>query len=142
MSPAARCPGCDHVAHRNTCTRKAPSACVPLLDPATGDQLGGGGYACYRGERPPCRCPYGWCHTCRAIILGASILPLGSGEPEIDLDADLTGPAPLLVPGDLAVRHLADGTLAARRLELGEEPAGDWRPARAHAHQLAQMGAG
>ena len=133
-----RCPGCAHVEHRDECRGKAPGGCVVLLDPATGDPRGSG-IACSRGARPPCRCPYGQCHTCGAVIAGASPLPLGSA-PEIDLDVDL-GFAGALVPGGLAVRRLADGTLAVRTLADGEEPGGDWHRARAHEHQL-EAGAG
>lgn len=124
---AARCPGCDHVAHRDQCRRKAPGGCATVLDPATGQPIG---TACYRGERAPCPCPYGWCHQCRAVIVGAATLPLDDGSPEIDVDPDPAG------DGALAVWPLPDGQLACRRLADGEQPRpGEWR-GRQHAHQL------
>jgi hypothetical protein len=136
------CPGCGHVEHRDECRgRKAPSTAVPILDPATGDPIGG--FACYRGSRPPCRCPYGWCHTCRVVIVGASTLPLDNGEPEIDLDIDPGFAGGALTAGhELAARTLADGTIAVRRLEVGEDLPEGWHRARAHEHQLAQVGSG
>jgi hypothetical protein len=123
-----RCPGCDHVFHRDQCTRKGPAKGWPVLDPATGRVFG---RAC--GDRPACPCPYGACHTCGAAVLGASTLPLDDGSPEIDVD-----PAPDPAPdGLLAVWWLADGTLACRRLAPGEQPwPREWR-GREHAHQLA-----
>jgi hypothetical protein len=110
------------------CTRKAPGSCVPLLDPATGDPQTAG-FACYRDVRPPCPCPYGWCHRCKAVIAGASTLPLYDDSPEIDLDPDI-GDAE---DGHMAVRELADGTLAVRRLGAGQVPGDGWRRAREHA---------
>jgi hypothetical protein len=120
------CPGCGHKFHRDTCIRKGASRCMPVLDPATGRQTG---IAC-SSVRGPCPCPYGACHDCGAPIVGASPLPLDSGAPEIDIDRGSAG------AGALAVRQLADGTLAVRRLAGVEEPAaGEWR-GREHAHQL------
>lgn len=141
-NPKPRCPGCGHVQHRDECRGKAAQGCVTLTDPATGDPTTG--VACYRGARPPCRCPYGLCHTCRAVIVGASPLPLGSAG-EIDLDVDLAFNA-ALVPGDqLAARMLEDGSMAVRELAAGETPVqaltAGWHPVRAHVHQLAQVGA-
>ncbi len=123
-----RCGGCNHAAHRDTCPRKGTSGCIPLLDPATGQQTG---VACSR-TRVPCRCPWGECHTCGAPIAGAAPFPLGSA-PETDIDRGSAG-AP---DGTLAVRQLPDGTLACRSLADGEEPGeGEWR-GREHVHQLA-----
>ena len=97
------------------------------LDPATGRP---DGIQCY-GDRAPCPCPFGACHTCGAPIAGASLFPLRSAS-EIDVDRGSAGAA----DGQLAVRKLADGTLACRRLAAGEEPGrGEWR-GREHVHQL------
>jgi hypothetical protein len=118
-----RCPGCPHAAHRDECRGKGPSGCVPL---------DGGGMACYRGQRPPCPCPFGWCHDCRAVICGAT----PDGE-DFEVDFDYVPPAAVL-DGTWAVRRRADTTLACRPLAPGEQPAaGEWR-GRAHAHQLAE----
>lgn len=134
MPDARRCDGCGHAFHRDTCPRKGTSGCTPLLDPATGRQIG---IACSRGSRQPCPCPFGECHTCGAPIAGASPFPLDSGAAEIDIDRGSAG-AP---DGTLAVRQLPAGTLACRRLEPGELPGeGEWR-GREHAHQLAAAGA-
>jgi len=127
--PGRRCGSCGHGFHRDTCPRKGPSGCVPLLDPATGQQTG---TACTRA-RGPCPCPYGECHTCGAPVSGATPFPLDSGAPEIDVDRGSAG-AP---DGALAVRRLPDGTLACRRLASGEDPGGGWWRGREHAHQLA-----
>lgn len=125
-----RCEGCSHVFHRDECRGKAPDGHVPVLDPATGRRTG---HACYRGARPPCPCPRGACHTCGAVIEGASTFPLNDGSPEIDLDPE---PAE---DGLWAARKLADGTLAIHPLAAGEQPGpGEWQ-ARAHAHQLAEV---
>jgi hypothetical protein len=112
--PGERCRGCRHVRHRDQCPRKGPSGCVPILDRATGEP---NGTVCFTGKGP-CPCPYGYCHTCGRDIVGASILPLYDGSPEIDIEcgsADAPG-------GGWAVWQLPDGTLACRRLEPGEEP--------------------
>lgn len=131
-SPKPRCAGgCGHVQHRDECGGKDASGGVPLLDPLTGEVIGRG---CFRGARPQCRCPFGLCHTCGAVIVGAEPFPLGSA-PEVDLDVDLAF-AGALVPGDLAVRTLADGHLAVRLLDAGEDPGEGWVRARAHVHQL------
>lgn len=117
--PGARCGGCGHAPHRDTCPRKGPSGCLPLLD-ATGRKMG---FACSR-TRGPCPCPWGWCHTCGQGIAGASTLPLRDGSPEIDVDRGSAG-AP---DGTIAVWKLPDGTLACRRLAPGEQPGrGEWR---------------
>lgn len=100
-----------------------------MLDPVTGQQIG---IACFR-TRAACACPFGECHACGAPIAGATLFPLDSGAPEIDIDRGSAGAA----DGRLAVRKLADGSLACRRLADGEQPAsGEWR-GREHAHQLA-----
>ena len=126
-----QCPGCAHVRHRDECRGKAPTGYVPVLNPATGEPAGHG---CARGPKPPCRCPYGWCHRCRAVIVGASPLPLGSAD-EIDLDVD-PGFAGALVPGgELVARTLADGSMAVIRLDTGA-PGRGWHPAREHACQV------
>lgn len=138
--PVRRCPGCDHAEHRDECRGKARQGCVSLLDPATGEPMGGTGIACYRGARPQCRCPYGRCHTCGALIVGASPLPLGSAD-EIDLDTDPEWGAALAPGGELAARMLADGSMAVRRRRAGEPPGDGWLPVRAHEHQLAGVGA-
>ena len=123
-----KCDGCGHAFHRDTCPRKGPSGCLPLLDPATGRQTG---VACSR-TRVPCPCPWGECHECGAPIAGATPFPLNSGTPEIDIDRGSASAA----DGALAVRQLPDGTLACRRLAPGEEPGDrEWR-GREHAHQL------
>lgn len=128
-----RCDGCGHAFHRDTCRAKGTSGCAPLLD-ATGRQVG---VACSRARRRPCPCPFGECHTCGAPIAGAAPFPLGSGAAEIDVDRGSAGAA----DGGLTVRRLADGTLACRRLEPGEQPGeGEWR-GREHVHQLAAAGA-
>lgn len=127
MTARPKCPSCGHAAHRDGCRATAPSGCVPLVDEA-GTQVG---MACYRGGRPPCRCPFGWCHTCRVPVRGAS--PLPGRDVEIDLDA---GPGALPGGAALVVRELADGTLACRVLAEGEEPGNGEEPGRAHAHQL------
>jgi len=122
VTAGRRCDGCPHAFHRDGCRGKAASGCVPL---------DGGGWACYRGARPDCPCPFGECHTCRAPIVGAG--QSDPDAPEIDVDRGSAGdPA-----GRLAVRKLADGTLACRRLADGEQPdEGEWR-GREHIHQLA-----
>jgi hypothetical protein len=125
--PASRpkCDGCGHAFHRDECSRKGPSGCEPVLDPATGKAVG---FACSR-TRAPCPCPFGECHTCGTAIAGASPFPLGTG-PEVDVDRGSAG-AP---DGQLAVRKLADGSLAVRRLADGEQPGeGEWR-GREHEH--------
>jgi hypothetical protein len=117
-SPAAGpCPGCGHRLHRDQCGRKAAAGCTPLLDPA-GKPFG---MAC--GDKAPCPCPYGWCHRCRTPVVGAAQFPLDDeGLPEIDIDRGSSG------DGHWAVRQLADGRLAARRLGAGQQPAeGEWR---------------
>jgi hypothetical protein len=117
-----KCDGCGHAAHRDTCPRKGPSGCMIILNPATGLPMPG--FVCYRGQRSPCPCPYGWCHTCKRPIVGASTLPLYDGSAEIDIER---GPANA-PDGQWAVWKLADGTLACRKLADGEEPgAGEWR---------------
>lgn len=134
MTAARRCDGCGHAFHRDQCPRKAASGCMPVLNPATGNQAG---IACWGRPRPPCPCPFGACHTCGAPIAGAAQFPLDSGAPEIDVDRGSAG-AP---DGHLAVRQLPDGTLACRRLAPGEQPGrGEWR-GREHIHQLAAAGA-
>ena len=92
-----------------------------MLDAATGEQRGG---AIVCGARPPCPCPFGWCHRCGQPVAGASTLPLYDGSPEIDVDRGSAGdPA-----GLVEVWALADGTLGARRLDPGEPArAGRWR---------------
>jgi hypothetical protein len=128
QAPAGKCGGCGHKAHRDECPRKWSSGCTPLLDPATGNPTG---TACFRG-RAPCPCPHGWCHTCKAPVVGAKTLPLDDGQPEIDIDRGSAGDP----DGEWAVWKLADGRLACRRLAPGEPLAGDvWR-GRAHIHQL------
>ena len=125
-----RCGACGHAFHRDGCRGKAPAGYQPLLDPASGEQIG---HACSRGPRPPCPCPRGACHTCGAVIVGASTLPLDDGSPEIDLDPEPAG------GGTWAVRTLADSTLAIRRLGAGQQPGPrEWR-AREHRHQLAEV---
>ena len=124
-----KCDGCNHAFHRDTCPRKGPSGCVPLLDPATGKPTG---IACSR-SRAPCPCPYGACHKCGAPVAGATPFPLDSGAAEIDVDRGSAGAE----DGQLAVCQLPDGTLACRRLAPGEQPGErEWR-AREHVHQLA-----
>ena len=126
------CDGCGHAFHRDTCPRKGPSGCVPVLDPATGRESG---IACSRGSRWPCPCPFGECHTCGAPIYGASTFPLDDGSPEIDIDRDSNN----WPGGTLAIRQLPDGTRAVRRLAAGEEPGpGEWY-GREHAHQLTAL---
>lgn len=131
-SPAGKCDGCGHAAHRDGCRAKGPSSSVAVLDPATGRPIG---IACSR-TRAPCPCPFGACHTCGALIAGASPFPLGSA-PEVDIDRGSAG-AP---DGTWAVRKLADGSLACRPLGEGEQPGeGEWR-GHAHIHQLATVSA-
>ena len=132
MTAGRRCEGCGHAFHRDTCPRKGASGCQPVLDPATGRQVG---IACSRGSRAPCPCPFGQCHTCAAPIAGAIPWPLDSGAPEVDIDRGSAGDP----DGMLAVWQLADGTLACRRLMPGEHPGdGEWR-GREHVHQLAAV---
>lgn len=85
--------------------------------------------------RLPCACPFGLCHTCGAPIAGASPLPLG--DLEVDVDRGSAG-----VPdGTVTVWKLADGTLACRRLVAGDVVgAGEW-PGRVHVHQLPEAAA-
>lgn len=128
VTAARKCGGCGHAFHRDTCPRKGPSGCLPLLDPE-GRQVG---IACSR-TRMPCPCPFGECHACGAPIAGASPLPLEDGAIEVDLDRGSAGD----LSGTWAVRKLDDGTLGCRRLADGEEPGnGEWR-GREHVHQLA-----
>jgi len=129
MTGEDRCAGCGHAPHRDLCRAKAPSGCVPL-DMAPGVT----GFACYRGARPPCPCPHGWCHSCRAPVLGAA--PAGQDE-EVDIDRDSAG-APA---GTWAVRALPDTSLACRPLRAGEEPrAGEWRGTEHHCTTPAASG--
>lgn len=122
---------CGHAPHRDGCKAKGPSKCTQLLDARTGEPSGS---AC-SGTRQACPCPLGQCHTCGAPIAGASPLPLG--DLEVDVDCGSAG-AP---DGTLAAWKLADGTLAVRLLDAGEAPGpGEWR-GRPHAHQLADAAA-
>lgn len=131
MSGRPKCRGCGHAAHRDGCRAKGPSGCAPLLDPATGRPAG---IACSR-TRAPCPCPLGACHTCGSPVAGVQPFPLGAVE--LDVDQGSAGdPA-----GTMAVRKLADGTLAGRLLDVGQEPAaGEWR-GRLHQHQLPEAAA-
>jgi hypothetical protein len=109
-----RCPGCGHVAHRGACRGKAPSGCVPL-------DLPGGGFACYRGQRPPCPCPYQTCRCGVPVLMAAAADDPGIVVPVLRDPA--WDPA-----GRLAVRHLADGTLSVRDLAPGGQlHDGEWR---------------
>ena len=128
QAPAGKCGGCGHKAHRDDCDRKSPSRCEPRVDPATGKRNGMSHYT----TRAPCPCPWGWCHTCKAPVVGAHTLPLDDGTPEIDIDRGSAGDP----GGEWAVWKLADGRLACRRLAPGERVVGEvWR-GREHAHQL------
>jgi hypothetical protein len=99
---------------------------VRLVDAVTGEP---GGIVCL-ARRAPCPCPRGTCAVCGAPVAGVSPLPLG--EVELDVDCGSAGRA----GGTLAVRRLADGTLAGVLLGPGADPpAGQWRGT-LHAHQL------
>jgi len=109
-----RCRSCGHKEHRGRCPRRHPSRCTPH---DTGDGIAG--MIC--GTRQPCPCPWRTCRCGTPVAIAACADDPGYVE---TIERGSAGdPA-----GTLAVRQLADGTLSARPLRAGAEPApGEWR---------------
>ena len=114
MPERAKCPQCEHAAHRRACRAKGPSGCVPWAA-EDGRRVG---IMC--GARPPCPCPWQEC-SCGLPVAVASLVGT-------DLDAAVGRGSDDATDGQLAVWHLPDGRLGFR--ELGDSDTlreGEWR---------------
>lgn len=114
-SKLPKCGRCGHTSHRNHCTRRGPSGCVPF---DVGESTG---FVC--GYKPPCPCPWRTC-KCGLQLSVAIELPAGTRlypDGQVMLVSVIRWSASR-AEGRLAVWPLDDGMLGCRDLADGEEP--------------------